>query len=176
MTEIEPIICFTLARAENSVIGKDGGLAWRLPDDFKHFKDLTLGKPVIMGRATLTDDLKKPLPGRPNIVVTRDEKFQAEGVIVAHTIEDALRAGRGEAKRLGAGEVHVIGGAEIFRLALRYANRIYLTEVHGSPEGNVRLPEFDRKTWREDSRERHDIDERHEYAFSNVTLERQNPA
>jgi len=172
MSAREPIVCFTLARAENGVIGKDGGLAWRLPDDFKHFKELTLGKPIIMGRTTLLRDLKKPLPGRPNIVLTRDSAFRAEGVLVAHSIEDAIALARAEAKKLGVGEIHVIGGAEVFRAALPSALRIYLTEVHAAPEGDVSMDPFDPKEWREVSRLRHEADARHAYAFSFVTLER----
>lgn len=168
----EPTLCFTLARAENGVIGKSGGLPWRLPDDFAHFKEITVGKPVIMGRTTLTKDLKKTLPGRPNIVVTRDPSFKFDGAMVAHTIDEALALGRAEAAKLGAGEIHIIGGAEIFRQTLPLAGRIYLTEVHGNPDGDVRLDAFDPEEWREVSRERHEKDARHAYAFSFVTLER----
>jgi dihydrofolate reductase len=172
MAESEPVICFTLARAENGVIGKSGGLPWRLPDDFAHFKQITIGKPVIMGRTTLTSDLKKALPGRPNIVVTRDPAFKFEGARVAHSLDEAFALARAEAEKIGASEIHVIGGAEIFRAALPRARRIYLTEVHGRPEGDVKLEAFDSKAWKEVSRERHEADERHALAFSFVTLER----
>jgi dihydrofolate reductase len=172
MSALEPIICFTLARAENGVIGKDGGLAWRLPDDFKHFKELTRGKPIIMGRTTLTSDLKKPLSDRTNIVLTRDPDFRCAGALVAHSIDEALALARREASRLGAGEIHVIGGAEVFRAALPYAQRIYLTEVHAAPAGDAHLEAFDPKVWREVSRLRHEADARHIHAFSFVTLER----
>lgn len=172
MSPREPIVCFTLARAENGVIGKDGGLAWKLPDDFKHFKELTLGKPIIMGRTTLMRDLKQPLPGRPNIVVTRDPSFRVEGVLVAHAIDEAIALAKGQARNIGADEIHVIGGAEVFRAAMPFAERIYLTEVHGQPDGDVRMEAFDPKTWREVSRERHATDARHSFAFDFVTLER----
>jgi dihydrofolate reductase len=168
----EPIICFTLARAENGVIGNEGGLAWRLPDDFKHFKELTRGKPIIMGRTTLTRDLKKPLPDRPNIVLTRDRGFRFAGVLIAHTLDEALALARAEAKKLNASEIHVIGGAEVFRAALAHAQRIYLTEVHARPEGDVQLEAFELAEWREVSRVRHEADARHPHAFSFVTLER----
>lgn len=172
MSDLEPIICFTLARAQNGVIGNAGELAWRLPDDFQHFKTVTLGKPIIMGRTTLTRDLKKPLPGRPNIVLTSDRAFRADGVIVAHSLTEAIAAARAEAKKLGAEEIHVIGGAQVFRQALPLAQRIYLTEVEASPPGDVVLEAFNAKEWRETSRVRHESDARHIFAYSFVTLER----
>jgi len=151
-------ITLVLAAAENGVIGAKGAIPWRLPDDMKRFKALTMGKPVVMGRKTWDSLPKKPLPGRENIVVTRDEAFQAEGARVVHSIADVLK-----------GEVMVIGGAEIYRAALPLATRIELTEVHGEFAGDAMFT-FDRAPWREIARERHVSPEG--LAYSYVTLTR----
>jgi len=151
------VVSFVLARADNGVIGKDGGLPWRLPDDMRRFKQLTLGKPVVMGRKTWESLPRKPLPGRENIVVTRDAGFRAEGVVVVHALADALAR--------QADEICIIGGAQIYAQALPYATRIHLTEVHGEVEGDTRMPGFDPAEWRETAREDHE-------SYSYVTLER----
>ena len=161
-------IALILARAENGVIGVQGRLPWHLPADLQHFKRLTLGKPVIMGRKTF-DSIGKPLPRRLNIVVTRDPTWTAPGVQVAQDLKTALAIGYEDALRTGADEVMVIGGAEIFRLVMDLASRIYLTEVHRTLAGDahVDLPEG----WREVSRERHEsAGEEPPYSF--VTLDR----
>ena len=149
-------IVLVVARAENGVIGKDGGLPWHLPGDLKRFKALTMGTPMIMGRRTF-ESLPKLLPGRRHIVVTRDRNWAAEGAEVAHHVEDALALA-------GEGQVSVIGGAEIFRLFADRADRIELTEVHGAVEGDTFLPAFGPE-WRKTFREDHG-------GFSFVTLER----
>lgn len=155
-----------VAMARNGVIGRDGGLPWRLPDDLRRFKALTLGKPVLMGRRTF-DSLGRPLPGRENIVLTRDPGWSAQGCRVVHSLDEAL-AVAGD-----AAEVMVIGGAEIYRVAWPRLERLELTEVHADVEGDTRLEGFDAAEWREVAREHHPADERHAFAFSFVTLERQ---
>jgi dihydrofolate reductase len=166
-----PRLVLVAAVAENGVIGRDGDMPWRLPGDLKHFKALTLGKPVIMGRRTFDSIGRRPLPGRPNIVLTRDPAFRAEGVRVASSIETALGIAKEEAARLNADEIAVIGGSTLYAETLPRADRLYLTEVHASPEGTVRFPDFDRGEWREISREPQQAPgETYRYSF--VTLER----
>ncbi|MFZ1988439.1 MAG: dihydrofolate reductase [Alphaproteobacteria bacterium] len=170
-------ICFNLARAANGAIGYHDRLPWRLPNDLKRFKALSMGKPIIMGRRVFEKDLSsKPLPGRLNIVCTRGASFAAEGILVALSVEEALRLGRGAAEKTGADEVHVIGGAQIFNAALPYATRIYLTEVEASPAADTYLDAFDPAIWLETFRESHGADERHTYAYSFVVLERKGAA
>ena len=128
-----PQIVFYVARADNGVIGRDGGLPWRLPEDLKRFKAMTMDKPMVMGRKTF-ESFPKPLPGRRHIVLTRDPAWQADGAEVAHSVEEAI-ALAGEVD-----EIAVIGGAEIFLLFLPFANRIELTEVHRDVEGDTKMP------------------------------------
>ena len=136
------------AVADNGVIGRAGTMPWRLAGDLKHFKASTLGKPVVMGRRTF-QSLGEPLPGRTNIVISGDHGFAAEGALIVHSLDEALRAAEDE----GAAECMIIGGGEIYALALALAERFYLTEVHASPEGDTRFPEFDRAAWREVARD-----------------------
>lgn len=145
-------IALIYARAENGVIGRAGGLPWHIPGDLRFFKAATMGKPIIMGRKTF-ESIGRPLAGRTNIVVTRNPDFAAAGVRVAHGLDAALDAAERIAAADGVDEVMVIGGAEIFAQALPRADRIYLTEVHARPEGDVRLPALDPRAWRERSRE-----------------------
>jgi dihydrofolate reductase len=154
------VITFVVARADNGVIGRDGGLPWRLPADLRRFKTLTLDKPMIMGRKTF-DGFPAPLPGRRHLVLTRDPDWRADGAEVAHSVEEALA--------LAGGDASVIGGAEVFGLFLPRADRVELTEVHASPEGDTVMPGFD--GWREVAREDHPpADGRPAYSF--VTLAR----
>lgn len=153
-----------VAVAANGVIGRDGDLPWRIPADLGFFKQTTMGKPIVMGRKTW-DSIGRPLPGRNNIVLTRDQSFQAEGATVVADLEAALAAA-GDAP-----EVMIIGGAQIYAIALPHAERVYLTEVHAAPEGDTRLPEFSSDEWREIAREDHEA-EGETPAFSFVTLER----
>lgn len=166
-----PVIGLVVAMGENGVIGRDGGLPWRLPTDFKFFRRITLGKPLIMGRRTL-ESLTEPLDGRDNIVVTRNPDFSVGGADVVHTLEEALDRARDYAAKRGVDEISVIGGAEIFREILPYADRIHLTEVHASPDGDTVFPEFDRSEWRELSRERCEPGPKDDYPMSFVRLER----
>jgi dihydrofolate reductase len=147
------------------VIGRAGGLPWRLPDDLKRFKALTLGKTVIMGRKTF-ESIGRPLPQRRNIVVTRDPRFAALGIEVAASLEAALALCRQEP------EVMVIGGAEIYRAALPLADKIELTRVEAEVDGDVHFPALDLAEWRESAREQHPADARHVYPMSFSTLER----
>ena len=157
------MITLILAIADNGVIGRDGAIPWRISDDLKRFKRLTVGKPVVMGRKTWESLPKKPLPERVNIVVTRQPGWRGEGAMTASSLAEAL-AMAGE-----AGEVMVIGGAEIYRAALPLANRIELTEVHRAFDGDVQFV-LDRQDWREIARERHATQD--ELSFSYVTLVR----
>ena len=145
-------IALVVAVAENGVIGRAGQLPWRLPSDLKRFRKLTLGKPVVMGRKTY-ESIGKPLDGRDNIVVTRQAGFRPPGVQSVRSVEDGLALGRELAAGRGVDEVMIIGGEEIFRLALARAERIYLTLVHATPSGDTRFDTPDPQTWRETARE-----------------------
>lgn len=137
-----------VAVAENGVIGKAGGLPWRLSSDLKRFKAETMGKPVVMGRKTWQSFPKRPLPGRLNIVVTRDRSFQAEGAEVVGSLEDALALARARARCMaGADEICVIGGGEIYRQALPLADALHVTHVQAAPEGDTFFPAIDPETW-----------------------------
>ena len=161
----EPRITLVVAVAQNGVIGRDNGLVWRLRSDLKRFKALTMGKPMLMGRKTW-DSIGRPLPGRRTLVLTRDPAFAAEGAEVVHDWAGALAA------VAGAEELMVVGGAEIYRLALPRADRIHLTEVMGDFAGDTRFPDLDRAAFRETAREAHGPGEHDECAFAFVTLER----
>ena len=132
------MIALVVAAAENGVIGRDGKLPWRLSTDLERFRSLTMGKPLIMGRKTF-QSLRKPLEGRDNIVVTHSRDFTADGALIAHDLDAALDLARDCATTRHVDEIAVIGGAEIFRQVLPIADRIYLTLVHASPEGDVVL-------------------------------------
>jgi dihydrofolate reductase len=157
------MITLILAIADNGVIGRNGAIPWRISDDLKRFKQLTTGKPVVMGRKTWDSLPKKPLPGRTNIVVTRQPGWKADGAIAASSLDDAL------AQAAQAAEVMVIGGAEIYRAALAKAQRIELTEVHRPFEGDA-VFSFAREAWREVAREEHATQDG--LSFSYVTLTR----
>ena len=157
------MITLILALADNGVIGRNGAIPWRIGDDLKRFKQLTLDKPVVMGRKTWDSLPKKPLPERINIVVTRQPGWKGEGAIAASSFDDAL------VKAAQAAEVMVIGGAEIYRAALAKAQRIELTEVHRPFEGDA-VFSFEREAWREVTREEHVTPDG--LSFSYVTLTR----
>ena len=159
-------ISLVLAMASNGVIGANGAIPWRIADDMKRFKAITMGKPVIMGRKTWDSLPKKPLPGRTNIVITRDANWKAEGALAAHTLEEALAIARKE----NPAEIAVVGGAEIYRAALPRATLVHLTEVQTNAKGDISMPPFDPTIWRETSREPHVTDQGLHYAY--VTLER----
>jgi dihydrofolate reductase len=160
-----------VARAKNNVIGADNGLPWRVSSDLKRFKALTLGKPIIMGRRTF-DSIGRPLPGRETVVLTRDPAFRAEGAHVAASPGEALAAARRLAALVGAKEIVVAGGTEIFRAFLDRTDVIHLTEIALEPEGDAHFPALDPKAWREVARETPPRGERDEADFAFVTLER----
>jgi dihydrofolate reductase len=167
-----PRIVLVAAVAENGVIGRDGGMPWHLPGDLKHFKRTTLGKPVIMGRRTFDSIGRKPLPGRPNIVLTRDKNFRADGVTVAATLDEALQIAEQEAVKANADEIAIIGGSTLYEETLPRADRLYLTEVHASPKGDARFPAFGRAEWREVSRDGPHRGPGEEFGYSFVTFDR----
>mgnify|MGYP003489134683 FL=1 len=163
------ILSLIVARAANGVIGADGGLPWHISADLKHFKALTVGKPIIMGRRTY-DSIGKPLPGRHNIVLTRNPDWRAAGVTVVPNLAEAIAAA-GLDPRARADEIMVIGGVAVFEEALPSARRVHLTEVHAAPAGDTILPPFDPAIWAETTREDHDAaSDTPGYSF--VTLER----
>ena len=164
-------IIFVVARAENGVIGRNNALPWRLKSDMRHFRALTMGRPVIMGRKTFAS-IASPLKGRTNIVVSRDPHFAAAGVIVTPDLARALSVGRGEALRQDAGAIAIIGGAEIFAQTMDLADRVEMTLVHDRPEGDTYFPEIDTTTWREISRSRHPAGPNDSAAYTFVTYER----
>jgi len=153
-----------VAMADNGVIGRGNGLPWHLPDDLRRFKKLTMGHAILMGRRTF-ESIGHALPGRQNLVLTRNPAWHAPGCEVVGTPAAALAAA-------GGSELFVIGGAEVFAAFWPRVHRLELTEVHGDIEGNTRLEGFDRRQWRERFREEHAADERHAWPFSFVTLER----
>lgn len=166
-----PRIAFVVAVAENGVIGRDGRLPFRLPSDLRRFRQLTLDKPVIMGRKTY-DSIGKLLDRRDNVVLTRQPGFTAPGVHVAATLEQALALARRLAAQRGSDEIAIIGGAGVFAAALPHAGRIYLTRVHGAPDGDVRLPPFDPALWTETAREPMQQGANDEFAADFIVLDR----
>ncbi len=157
-------VSMVLAMDRHRAIGKNGQLPWRLPDDLKHFKVRTIGKPVLMGRKTF-DSIGRPLPNRRNIVLTRDATFTASGIEVAHTLEQALDGLEGP--------VAVIGGGEICALAMPIARRLELTLVNTAVEGaDAFFPDWDSSAWREVARVHHPKDEKHAFDFDFVDFER----
>jgi len=156
-----------VAMAENGVIGREGGLPWRLSDDLRNFKELTMGHTVVMGRRTW-ESIGRPLPGRQMVVVSRQPDYQASGCQVVTSLDDALEI----AQQVDDDEVFVIGGAEIYRLALPRVERFYLTRVHADVEGDARFPALDLVAWRLIESKQHDADEKNEYPFSLEVYER----
>ncbi|HEY1630160.1 MAG TPA: dihydrofolate reductase [Rhizomicrobium sp.] len=157
-------IVLVLAVAKNGAIGAQGDMPWRLPEDLKHFKAVTIGKPIVMGRKTWDSFPKKPLPGRSNIVITRDAAWRADGAVVAHSLDEALQAA-GDVP-----EIAIIGGAQIFLAALPIANAVELTEIHADFAGDTHMPKFAKTEWRETSREDHATADGLKYSY--VRLER----
>lgn len=165
-----PLI-LVVAVAENGVIGRDNQLLWRLRTDLKRFRELTMGKPMIMGRKT-HESIGKPLPGRETIVITRDRAYSAPGTHVVHSWDQAVAKGEELAETMKADAVAVVGGAEIYRLALPHVQKIYLTQVHAAPEGDAVFPSVDRSIFREKSRVDHQKSADDEHAFTFIDLER----
>lgn len=164
------IISLIAAHSKNRVIGKNNDLPWRLPDDMKYFMQTTKGHVVVMGRKNYQSlpEKFKPLPNRTNIVLTRSKEFEAPGCTLVHTLDEAIALG----KKSGETELFIIGGAEIYALALPLANRLYITEIDFVLEGDTFFPVWDKSLWVETSRQHHIRDERHQYAFDFVVYSR----
>lgn len=160
------LVSLVVAASTNNVIGKDNSLLWKLPNDMRFFKNVTWGMPVIMGRKTY-ESLAHPLPGRKNIVLSR-QPLESEGAIVVKSLDDALFL----VKQMDVKEAMVIGGGEIYRLAWEKAKRIYLTRVDGEFEGDTFFPALDPKQWRLIRQENHEADEKHAYGYSFQIWER----
>ena len=167
-----PHIALVVARARNGVIGRDGGLPWRLRSDLQRFKAVTLGKPCIMGRKTWDSLPLKPLPGRLNLVLSKDESFEPKGALACLTLDEAVEIARETAEEDGVDEICVIGGAGLFAATLPRARRLYLTEVEAEPEGDVLFPPFDETAWTEVSCEAVPAGEKDDHAFAFRVLER----
>jgi dihydrofolate reductase len=167
----EPGLVLVAAIAENGVIGRDGALPWRLRSDLRRFRELTLGHPVVMGRKTY-GSIGKPLPGRTNIVITRDGGFTARGVVTATNLDAALAAARGDARRRGVAEIMIIGGADLYGQTIDGAIRLEVTRVHASPTGDSIFPPIDRDRWRELGRIEHPAGPDDDAPFATLCYER----
>lgn len=155
-----------VAASENGIIGRDGGLPWHVSSDLKLFKEITLGKPVIMGRRTWESLPRKPLPGRRNVVITRNKTYKAEGAEVAASIDEALALCAGEE------EVSIIGGGQVYADAMGRTDRVYLTRIHMSVDGDTYLPEMPDDEWREVERRVFDKGEKDDAAFTLIVYDR----
>jgi dihydrofolate reductase len=167
-------IVLIIAVAENGVIGANGAMPWRLKSDMARFKALTIGRPVVMGRKTFAS-IGRPLPGRTNIVVTRDVGFRADGVVITNSFADAKAIATGDALRRFATEIAVIGGAEIYAQWMDGADRLEITEVHARPDGDTRFPAVDLAAWEEVARVRNPAGSHDSADFSYVTYRRRKP-
>ncbi len=169
-------IALVVARGRNGVIGREGDLPWRLRSDLQRFKAVTMSKPCLMGRKTWESLPLKPLPGRLNLVLTRDESYETEGkakgALVCATLDEAIEIARETAEEDGVDEICVIGGTALFAAALPRARRLYLTEVDAAPEGDATFPAFDEAAWMEVSSESHPAGDKDDHAFTFRVLER----
>lgn len=163
----KPMLSAIAAMSENRVIGIDNQLPWHLPADLKHFKTLTTGHPILMGRKTY-ESIGRPLPNRTNIIITRNADFTAPGCVVVTSIDHAMT----HAAKENVQEIFIIGGAEVYKQLLPHVQCIYLTIVHEQFEGDAFFPELDVKEWKETARETHAADENNEYSYSFITLSR----
>lgn len=154
-----------VAIAENNVIGKDNDLIWKLPRDMKHFKETTTGHYIIMGRKTFESN-GRPLPNRTNVIITRDKEYTADGCVVVHSLEDALKEAKNDS------EAFIIGGGVIYELAMPFVDRIYLTKIHHSFEGDTFFPELDMDEWNITQERFFEPDEKNKYPFTILTLDR----
>lgn len=169
--KVSPEIVLIVAVAENGVIGSHGAMPWRLKSDMQRFKAMTLARPVVMGRKTFAS-IGRPLPGRTNIVVTRDAGFRAKGAVVTTSFTDTRAVARADALRRSAGEIAVIGGAEIYAQWMDCADRLEITEVHARPEGDTYFAAIDAAIWEEVARVRHPAGPDDSADFSYVTYRR----
>lgn len=165
------MLSIIVAMSENHVIGKDGSLPWHLPGDLAHFKKTTMGRPIIMGRKTF-DSLGRPLPGRVNIIVTRNPSYHVDGAVVANSVNSALDQARAAAG--DDGEIFILGGAEIYRQVMPSVDRMIITHVHAHCDGDTFFPEFDPAQWRITEQVHHDKDQHNTYAYTICTYERIN--
>ncbi len=156
-----------VAMANNRVIGKDNDIPWYLPADLKYFKKITLGHHIIMGRKCY-ESIGRPLPKRTNVIITRNLFFMSTGCLVTHSLEEALQL----ARENGEHEAFIIGGAQIYELALPIIDRLYLTEVDIEAEGDILFPELDFNDWRITSEDVHPADEKNQYGYAFKVLER----
>jgi dihydrofolate reductase len=169
--KLSPEIVLIVAVAENGVIGSHGSIPWRLKSDMQRLKAMTMGKPVVMGRKTFVS-IGRPLPGRTNIVVTRDSSFRARGAVVTTSLADARAIARGDALRRSVTEIAVIGGAEIYAQWMDIADRLEITEVHARPEGDTCFAAIDAAVWKEVARVRHPAATDNGSDYSYVTYRR----
>ncbi|MDH7445262.1 dihydrofolate reductase [Aquimarina sp. 2201CG14-23] len=158
-------ITMIAAAGENNALGKDNDLVWHLPDDFKRFKELTTGHHIIMGRKTF-ESFPKPLPNRVHVVITRNENYNPEGAVVVHSMDEALEIAKDDPQPF------IIGGGEIYKIGMEYANYIELTRVHGTFEADTFFPEIDPDAWIVENKELHGADERHEFGFTYLTYKK----
>ena len=169
-----PKVVLVAAVAENGVIGRNNALPWHIRSDLQHFKRLTVNRPVVMGRKTY-ESIGKPLKDRTNIVITRDREYAADGIVVAHDLDGAMRTARDDADRRGADEIAVIGGSGVFKECLPLADRLEITEVHASPDGDTFFPPIDAELWRETARMRQEAAPQDDAAVTFITYERVRP-
>jgi len=165
------LLSHLVAASENNAIGKGNHLPWNLPNDFKFFKNKTWGMPVVMGRNTY-ESLDKLLPGRFNIVITTKQDWQREGVIVAHSVDEAII----KASETDCKEIFIIGGAEVFKQTIELVNRIYLTRVHATVEGDALYPMIDKTKWELKAEDPHPVDEKHAFAYTFQAWEKKRSA
>lgn len=160
------MIKLIVAKASNNVIGNENDLIWHLPNDLKHFKNLTTNHPIVMGRKTY-QSLGRPLPNRTNIVITRDSNFKDDKVVITYSVEEAIE----KAKEINE-DFFIIGGGNIYKQAMPFVDELYITEVHHEFDGDTYFPEIDEDVFEETSREHHLKDEKHPYAYSFVSYKR----
>ncbi|MBI9054037.1 MAG: dihydrofolate reductase [Bacteroidales bacterium] len=159
------MLSIIVAVAENNVIGKDNGLIWKLPRDMKHFKETTTGHYIIMGRKTFESN-GRPLPNRTNVIITRDKNYKAEGCVIVHSLEDAIKEAKNDS------EAFIIGGGVIYDLSMPLVDRIYLTKIRHTFEGDTLFPELNMDNWNITEKRDFEPDEKNEYPFTILTLDK----
>lgn len=169
--ELETPVAMIVAAAKNGVIGHKQAMPWYLPEELKHFKRTTLGKPLVMGRATF-ESIGRPLPGRTNIVISRNPDFTHPGIRVVASLEEALRLADNQAIIDGSPEIMVMGGGQVYQQAFPLVARLYLTQIDAEPEGDTWFPEVKAEEWREVSRDTYPAQEGNRYAYQIKCLER----
>ena len=165
-------LALIVAQSQNRVIGRNNALPWHLPEDLKYFRSVTMGKVIIMGRKTY-ESIGRPLPGRTNLVVSRDPSYQVEGVTVVNSLEQAIEQAAAISEINAVDEALVIGGANLYEQALPQVDRLYLTQVHHQVSGDAFFPELDEAQWREISRQDYAADDSNPHSYSFIVLDRQ---